>query len=191
MNNQEINEALAKITGLSYELEQEFEENGGEITETAEGLLQEIESFKVLLQGEGIDSLGRWLKGKEDEKDALKAEKKAAEMRLKACEKSIEYVKLQIGRVLRAVDVKEAKGTYYKFAQSVSTTTSVDNEVLKDEYGDTVEKAIRAAGVPAYVSVTLKASVAAVPEGMELPACFVRTSTDTVKFTKPRKVKED
>ena len=68
--------------------------------------------------------------------------------------------------------------------------TTVDTERLSEEYGAAVEKAVREAGIPEWVTVKLGASSALVPEGQELPDVFDRSVTPSVKFTKPRTAKE-
>ena len=65
MNNKDINAALAALNEGMCLLEEEYIENGGEVTETTEAMEAQIESIRTLLEGEGIDSLGRWLKTKE------------------------------------------------------------------------------------------------------------------------------
>lgn len=67
MNTQEINEAIAKLNGLTWDLENAYIENGGEVTEETEKMEAVLAEVKGLLTTEGVDSLGRWLKAKQDE----------------------------------------------------------------------------------------------------------------------------
>ena len=57
-------------------------------------------------------------------------------------------------------------------------------------YQELAERAIRAAGVPSYVTMKLDAKVSLVPEGEELPDLFEEIRKDTVRFSKPRAGKE-
>ena len=67
MNNTEIREALSKLQQMEYFLEEEYENNGGEVNDYTEQQEASIAALRELLTTEGIDSLGRWLKAKEDE----------------------------------------------------------------------------------------------------------------------------
>ena len=59
MNNNDIKAALAALNESVFQLEEEYMENGGEVTEFTEQQEQYIEELKSLLEDEGIDSLGR------------------------------------------------------------------------------------------------------------------------------------
>ena len=187
MTNNEIKDAISILYATANELENEYIENGGEMTESTESKEAQIEAVKELLNGEGIDSLGRWLKAKEDEKKSLKAEKDYISRRITACDNTIDYIKWMVGQVLRSTGQEKVKGSNgYAFAQYTSETTKADSAVLKDRYYEQALKAIHEAGIPDYVTLTLGASVSLVPEGAELPDVFIHTSTETCKFTKPR-----
>ena len=190
MNNKDINAVLAALNESVFLLEEEYMENGGEVTESTEQQEQYIESLKALLEDEGIDSLGRWLKSKEDLIKTLKAERDFVSRQIKKTEDGIEYIKSQIYQVLTAIGKDKVKGTFYSFAPSISTKTEVDKEILEEKYLKVVNKALEQI-LPPWVSFKLSASVKAVPEGMEgLPSEFNRVMTPTCKFTKPRAKKE-
>lgn len=191
MNNQEIKAALAALNETLFLLEEEYYENGGEVTEATEAMEQEIESLKALLEGEGIDSLGRWLKGKEDLIKTLKAERDSVNRQIKKIEEGIEYVKGQIYNVLTALKKDKVKGTYYSFAPATSRKTEVDKDILEEKYLIEVSNALLDI-LPPWVSFKLSASVKAVPGDMEeLPSEFKVIETPTCKFTKPRAKKEE
>lgn len=192
MNNQEIKSALAALSETMYLLEEEYCENGGEVTETTIEMENAIESLKALVTTEGADHLGRWLKSKEDQMKALKAEKDSIMRQIKSCENTIDYIKQEVSNILRFLEIDKVKGTCYSFASSVSKTTSVDKDVLKDMYQERVEFVLRANGIiPDDVTITLGASVKALPEGTEvLPAYYNYTEKQTCRFTKPRASKE-
>ena len=190
MNNKEINAALAALNEATFLLDEEYMENGGEVTEETLAQEEYIEQLKSLLEGEGIDSLGRWLKSKEDLIKSLKAERDCVTRQIKKTEDGIEFIKTQIFNVLHAIGKDKVKGTFYSFATSISTKTEVDKEILDEKYLEVATQALEQI-LPPWVSFKLSASVKAVPEGMEgLPSEFNRVMTPTCKFTKPRAKKE-
>lgn len=194
MNNTEIKAALVALTESMYLLEEEYMENGGEITEHTTMMEEDIERLKVLLTTEGIDSLGRWMKSKEDQIKSLKAERDSINRQMKACENTIDYIKFEISNLLRRLGLEKVKGTCYSYTAITSETTSVDKEILNQQFMETVEKKLRGGKKPVLpddVTITLGASVKRVPEGEELPVYYIRKVEDTVRFTKPRASKED
>ena len=191
MNNNEINAALAALNESLFQLEEEYMENGGEVTESTEQKEQYIEELKYLLEEEGIDSLGRWLKSKEDLIKTLKAERDSVARQIKKAEDGIEFIKFQIYQVLTAIGKDKVKGTFYSFAPAISRKTEVDKEVLEDKYLAIVNNALEQI-LPPWISFKLSASVKAVPgDAEELPSEFKVTETPTCKFIKPRAKKEE
>lgn len=186
----DIQDALATLARISYDLEEKYIENDGEVTDETEAAEAEKAAIQDLLAGEGIDTLGRWLKSKEDELKTYKAEKEAADRRMKSVSNTIDFVKTKITEVMKAAGQEKAKGTFYSFTQSVSKTTKVDSALLNSWYLDDIETAMTELGIPNWVTVKLDAKVSDVPEGSELPACFKVDEKDTVRFTKPRGGKE-
>lgn len=186
----ELQDSMARVAWVSYKLENEYIENDGEVTEETENMEAEIADLKDLLAGEGIDLLGRWLKSKEDELKTYKAEKDAAARRAASVQNTIDFIKAKITEVMKATGQEKAKGMFYSFTQTVSNTTKVDTDLLNEMYLALAERAIRAAGVPEYVTMKLDAKVSLVPEGEATPDIFTTTSKDTVRFTKPRAGKE-
>lgn len=191
MNNKDINAALAALEEASFLLEEEYEMNGGEVTEETEAQEEYIESLKALLEDEGIDSLGRWLKGKEDLIKTLKAERDSVNRQIKKTEEGIEYIKTQIFNVLTALGKEKVKGTFYSFAPTISRKTEVDKEILEEKYLGIVNNALEQI-LPPWVSYKLSASIKAVPGDMEeMPSEFKVVETPSCKFVKPRAKKEE
>ena len=189
MNTNEIKSAIAELNALTLDLEYDYIENGGEVTEETEHKEAVIAELKNLLDTEGVDSLGRWLKSKQDEIAAAKAEVAAAQNRVKSLQRTEEYIKSEISRILFATETEKVKGTFYSFAQSTSTKASVNQEALDAKWLEKAEKAVRKAKVPAYIQVALKTTTTALREAEALEF-LEETSTPSVKFTKPRAVKE-
>lgn len=190
MNNKEINDAMSVLSQLTSELEYEYIENGGEVTGSTEKMEEEIDAIKNLLNTEGVDSLGRWLKAKEDKIKTLKAEKDFVARQIQATEKSIEYIKAQVYKVMTATGTDRIKGTLgYSFAPAMSTTTSVDKSRLNEMFAEAIEKRVRDI-IPNDVTISLGASVKLV-DGDELPSYYIRTSSPSCKFMKPRAKSEE
>lgn len=194
MNYKDIREALEALSWASYELEEEYIDNGGECTEATEAQEQRIEALKALLTTEGIDSLGRWLKGEEDKITSLKAEKAYIDRRIKAAEQTIDFIKTNVNAVLASVGLEKIKGECgYCFTATTSVKTSVDKELLNDMYLSQVEKALHEGDhpvIPQDVTITLGASVKMLEDGADLPAYYMRSETPSCRFTKPRTTRE-
>lgn len=193
MNNTDIKSAIAELSTTMFLLEEEYMENGGEVTEYTATMEANIERLKVLLTTEGVDSLGRWLKSKEDQMKSLKAERDSITRQIKSCENTIEYIKTMVNHVLVSTGEEKVKGTCYSFAATTSETTSVDKDALNLKFMDAVEKKLRGGKnpvIPVDVTITLGASIKNVPEGAEIPSYYLKESKPSVKFTKPRASKE-
>ena len=194
MNNKEINSLIESLNASMLAFENYMVENEGVCDEASDQMEEQIGILKELLTTEGIDSLGRWLKSKEDEIKSLKAEKDYITRKINAATGTIDYIKSQMNKLLKASGMEEIKGANgYKFQVTTSTKTEVDKDVLKTIYADRIEEAIRAAHIPAYVSVTLTASSSkaaefGIVEGDE--EIFHTTEKPSVRFTKPRASKE-
>ena len=194
MNNKEINSLIESLNASMWAFENYMVENDGVCDEASDQMEEQIGILKELLTTEGIDSLGRWLKAKEDEIKSLKAEKDYITRKINAATGTIDYIKSQMNKLLKASGMEEIKGANgYKFQVTTSTKTEVDKEILKTIYADRIEEAIRAAHIPAYVGVTLTASSAkaaefGIIEGDE--EIFHTTEKPSVRFTKPRASKE-
>ena len=194
MDYKELQDILSTLDYTAYKLESLYVENEGEVTDETELLEGQVEAMKTLLNGEGVDFLGRWLKGKEDKKKAIKAEKDYLTRQMEAIDKTISFIKAKINEVMTATGCEKVKGELgYSFATAISKTTQVDKELLAASYAEKVETAIREAHVPPYIGVTLTASSTKYEQfgidGVD-DELFVTTETPTVRFTKPRASKE-
>lgn len=191
MTSREIDGLLDRMRQLTGDLEAMYVENGGEVTPATEAADAEVAGIAETLLTEGVDSLGRWLRSKQDEAAAVKAEQDYLARRKKSVENTVDYIKSKITEVMAATGRTKVKGELgYAFAAYDAVKTTVDAERLSEEYGAAVEKAVRDAGIPEWVTVKLGASSALVPEGQDLPDVFDRSVTPSVKFTKPRTAKE-
>lgn len=185
MNNKEITNAIAELYRTANTLEELYIENEGEVTEEAAEKEEQLEAIKALLNGEGIDSLGRWLAGKQQEAELLKAEKAAIDRKIKAVGNTIEYIKFQVGQVLRATGCEKAKGLAYSFAQATSTTNSINYEAIEQDWGAIAEEAFREAGLPEWLHINFKTTTKELQEA-EAGTYLDTEVKDTIRFTKPR-----
>lgn len=192
MNTSEINGLLFALSAATIELEDKYLESGGEVTPEAEALENKLAAVKLLLNTEGVDSLGRWLKAKQDEIAAAKAEKAAADARVKSLQKTEEYIKGEIARILRATGTERVKGTYYSFTQATSVKSSVKTDALNDAYLNLVRVTAHAHGLPDWVDVVLKTTATELQDsGDPDAAAFLEVNeTPSVRFNKPRAAKE-
>ena len=195
MNAREIKDLMAMLSEATERQEALYIENEGEITAETEDMDAEIDAIKELLTTDGIDSLGAWLRAKEDEKKRYKAEKDYVTRKINATDKSIDYIKSLINQVMRETGVEKVKGELgYSFQTYTSDTTTVNKPNLFAKYEERLIDAMAKAGIPPYVTATLNASSSiarevGLQEGDE--AIFERHSTPTVKFGKPRASKSE
>ena len=196
MNTYEINEALASLAQMMRTQEEEYIENGGEVTDDTQAREAAIEQLKHVLTTEGVDELGRRLAAKQAEVDTYKAEVKAAQARQKAAQRSVDYYKYLVGEVLRRTEKEAVKGTFYGFKQSTSTTNAVNLEALKEKFLDVINQVAHNEGLPSWADVEITAGVKNLQAYIQAndgeDADYLLTNTaDTVTFSKPRKAKED
>ena len=110
MTYKDIQDSLTTLARLTAELEDQYIENEGEVTPEAEALEAQKEALAYMLQNEGVDMLGRWLKSKEDEVKTWKAEKAAADRRMKSAQNTVDFVKAKITEIMMATGTEKAKG---------------------------------------------------------------------------------
>lgn len=191
METKEIKRAIDDLATMSYLLEDDYVNNGGEVTEETERKERQIAALKELLTTEGIDSLGHWLKAKEDEVANLKAEKAYIDRKIKANAQTMDYIKKVANDILKAAGVEAVKGALgYKFTRYESVKTSVLTDELDKDWLDLVTKAARDAGLPDCIDVALKTTATRL-EDAYYDQYVNRETADTCKFNKPRVAKED
>ena len=203
MKATEINDIVAKIRRGQWELNEKLEENGGELTDELLEQFDFVEELKALLQGEGVDDLGRLLKNVQDDIAMRKAEADAAARRVKNLKRYEDFLKFTIGQVIDTLDApvndkgeKVLNGQFYGFKRGTSTKGSVNAETLDAAYLDAAKEAARNAGLPAFVDVALVTNVTRLREygtanGEDTVADFITEDTaPSLTFNKPRAAKE-
>ena len=192
MTYQEMNQVLAQLNQAVLKLEEMYAESEGEVTEATAEVEQQISGLQDLLTGEGIDLLGRWLKGKEDRKKALKAEKDYITRQMSAIDESIDFIKTKINEVLTATGQEKVKGDCgYAFKATTSVTTSINKEDLDKRYLEQATEGARQYGLPEWLDIQLKTTTTRIKEaGGNALLYLEETSKATCTFTKPRANKE-
>lgn len=196
MNNKDINAILAELAGLNWRIEAAFDENGGELTEELQAQLDQVENLKEILQGEGIDDLGRWLKSVEDRIKSLKAEADSINRKIKADKNLVEYIKGQIRQVLDVLGEDKVKGTSYSFKKYDSCRAKIDGDKIDRDWHDKVEKAAREVGLPECFDVEIDTTVTKLSDWADEHESEGRQyflhedPVRTVTFIKPRANKE-
>lgn len=192
MTPREINEILRRLQEEKWRLQQELEENEGEVTESVLTREQAIADLKKLLMSpEGVDSLGRLIRSNKDDIETFKGEKKAVETKIKKTEGYNDWLLELVDECLKECECDKASGKLgYSFTQHTSVTTEVDKKMLKDMFYEKAMEAIRATGIPQDVTISLSASVSLLPEGSERPEWYNTTSVGRATPRMPKKPKE-
>lgn len=193
MRPREIQDALHRLREEKFRLESEYEENGGEVTEATMSREQAIADIKTLLMSkDGIDSLGRLIRSNTDDIQGYRDEKKHLDSQIKRIEGYNEWLLGLVNGILEESDEDVVKGNLgYSFTQHTSVTTKVDNKMIRERFHEKALDAIRSAGIPADVTISLSASISSLPEGSELPEWYSISSVGKATFRKPRKAKEE
>jgi hypothetical protein len=192
MTPREINETLRRLQEEKWRLQQELEENEGEVTESVLTREQAIKDIKALiLSPEGVDSLGRLIRSNKDDIETFKGEKKAVETKIKKTEGYNDWLLELVDECLKECECDKASGKLgYSFTQHTSVTTEVDKKMLKDMFYEKALEAIRATDIPQDVTITLSASVSLLPEGSERPEWYNTTTIGRATPRMPKKPKE-
>lgn len=192
MTPREINEALRRLQEEKWRLQQELEENEGEVTESVLTREQAIKDIKsLILSPEGVDSLGRLIRSNKDDIETFKGEKKAVETKIKKTEGYNDWLLELVDECLKECECDKASGKLgYSFTQHTSVTTEVDKKMLKDMFYERAMEAIRATDIPQDVTITLSASVSLLPEGSERPEWYNTTTIGRATPRMPKKPKE-
>lgn len=188
----DIREAIYRLKAVQFALNNEYEENEGEVTQSTMEKEEMINTIKYMLANGGTDKLARLLNSVKADIDQYKAEQDYLKRQQKKCESFQEDILECVDIALRALGVEKQKGEFgYSFTQHVSSSTKPDTKLIKDMFYKDVEKAIREAKVcPDHITFTLSASPSLLKDGEDMPDYFTTTSRSRATFRKPLK-KED
>jgi hypothetical protein len=188
----DIRAALYNLKALQFALNNEYEENGGEVTESTMDKEDMKSAILFMLQNGGVDQLARLLNSVKADIDQYKAEQDYLKRQQKRSEEFQEDILESINMALEELGEEKMKGEFgYSFTQHVASSTKPDNKLIKEMYYKEVERVIRESGVvPAHITFTLSASSSLLKAGEEMPDYLVTTSRARATYRKPLK-KED
>lgn len=185
----DIRAALYELKAIQFALNNEYEENGGEETESTSNKEQVKEAILYMLQNGGVDQLARLLNSVKADLEQNKAEQDFLKRQQKRSEAFQDDILESINMALEELGEEKMKGEFgYSFTQHVSSSTKPDNKLIKELYYKDVEKAIRAAGVcPEHITFTLSASASLLKKGEDMPDYLITTTRGRATYRKPRK----
>lgn len=188
----DIREALYKLKYLQFALNNEYEQNEGEVTDSTMEKEEMISTIRYMLKNGGVDQLARLLNSVKADIDQYKEEQKFLKRQQEKQENFQEDILECINIAMEELGEEKVKGDFgYSFAQHISSSTKPDTKLIKELFYKDVEKAIREARVcPDHITFTLSASPTLLKEGEDMPDYFTTTSRARATYRKPLK-KED
>jgi hypothetical protein len=194
MKYKDIRASVHSLKAIQFALNNEYEENGGEVTESTANKEELKETIIYMLKNGGVDHLARVLNSVNADIDGYKAEQDFLKRQQRKSEGFREDILECINMALEELGEDKVKGEFgYSFTQHIASSTKPDNKLIKDMYYKDVEKAIRdAKACPDHITFTLSASSTLLKEGEEMPDYFITTSRARATYRKPsKKVDED
>ena len=193
MTYKDIRSALYELKAIQFSLNNEYEENGGEVTEATEQKEQMAEAIRYMLSNGGVDQLARLLNSVKADIDGYKAEQEFLKRQQKRSESFQEDILECVNIAMEELGEEKLKGEFgYSFTQHIASSTKPDTKLIKELYYKDVEKAIRAAHVcPEHITFTLSASSSLLKEGEDVPNYFTTTSRARATFRKPKKADDN
>lgn len=184
----DIRDAIYRLKAVQFALNNEYEQNEGEVTQSTIDKEEMIDTIKYMLENEGTDKLARLLNSVDADIEQYKNEQEYLKRQQKKCESFREDILECIDISLRALGKDKLKGEFgYSFTQHITSSTKPDQKMIREMFYKDVEKAIRDAKVcPDHITFTLSASCNLLKEGEEMPDYFTTTSKSRATFRKPR-----
>lgn len=191
----DIREACYRLKALQWSLDNEYEENEGEVTESTMEKEEMIEAIVYMLENGGTTELARLLNSVKAEIEQNKNEQEFLKRKQKRKEDFQEDILECVNIALKSLKEDKVKDDLgYSFTQHVASSTKPDTKLIREMFYKDVEKAIREAKVcPDHITFTLSASSSLLKKGEEMPDYFVTTTRDRATFRKPveRKKKDE
>lgn len=193
MKYKDIRASVHSLKAIQFALNNEYDENGGEVTESTADKEELKETIIYMLKNGGVDHLARVLNSVNADIDGYKAEQDFLKRQQRKSEGFREDILECINIALEELGEDKVKGEFgYSFTQHTASSTKPDNKLIKDMYYKEVEKVIRESGVvPEHITFTLSASSTLLKEGEEMPDYLVTTSRARATYRKPRKADDD
>ena len=187
-NYRDVMQALHTLQEIQFALENEYEENEGEVTESTDYKEQMKEAILFMLENGGVDELARVLTSSKAKDEQYKIEQEFIKRQQKQNEKFQDDILEGINIALEFLGEEKIKGKLgYSFTQHVSSSTKPDNKLIKDLFYKDIERVIREAKVcPDHITFTLSASHSLLKKGEDMPDYFTTTSRARATFRQPR-----
>lgn len=189
MRYKDIRDALYRLKATQFALNNEYEENGGEVTEATLNKEQMIADIRLMLENGGVDKLARVLNSVKSDIEQYKAEQDYLKRQQKKSENFQEDILECINIALEGLGQEKIKGDFgYSFTQHIASSTKPDTKMIREMYFTDVERVIRESGVvPDHITFTLSASSTLLKEGEDMPDYFTTTSRARATYRKPKK----
>ena len=189
----DIREAIYRLKAVQFALNNEYEQNEGEVTQSTIEKEEMIDTIKYMLENEGTDKLARLLNSVDADIEQYKNEQEYLKRQQKKCESFKDDILECIDIALRALGKDKTKGEFgYSFTQHITSSTKPDQKLIRELFYKDVEKAIREAKVcPDHITFTLSASCNLLKEGEDMPDYFTTTSKSRATFRKPLKKQDN
>jgi hypothetical protein len=186
----DIRDAIYRLKAVQFALNNEYEQNEGEVTQSTIDKEEMIDTIKFMLENGGTDKLARVLNSVDADIEQYKNEQEYLKRQQRKCENFREDILECIDIALRALGKDKLKGDFgYSFTQHIASSTKPDQKLIRELFYKDVEKAIREAHVcPEHITFTLSASCNLLKEGEDMPDYFTTTSKSRATFRKPRHV---
>lgn len=188
----DIMDALHTLKEIQFALDNEYEENGGEVTESTCYKEEMKEAILYMLDNGGVDELARLLNSAKAKDEQYKEEQKFIKRQQEQNEKFQDDLLEGINVAMEFLGQDKMKGKLgYSFTQHIASSTKPDNKLIKDLFYKDVERAIREAKVcPDHITFTLSASSSKLKAGEDMPDYFTTTSRARATFRKPIQKKD-
>lgn len=189
----DIRDAIYRLKAVQFALNNEYEDNGGEVTQSTIDKEEMIATIKYMLENEGTDKLARLLNSVDADIEQYKNEQKYLKRQQEKCENFREDILECTDIALRALGKDKLKGDFgYSFTQHITSSTKPDQKMIREMFYKDVERAIRDAKVcPDHITFTLSASSSLLKEGEDMPDYFTTTSRSRATFRKPLKKQDN
>lgn len=189
----DVMDALHRLTEIQFALENEYEENGGEETESTSYKEEMKEAILYMLDNGGVDELARVLNSSKAKAEQYKEEQKFLKRQQEQNEKFQDDILEGINIALEFLGEEKMRGKLgYSFTQHIASSTKPDNKLIKDLFYKDIERVIREAKVcPEHITFTLSASSTLLKKGEDMPDYFTTTTRARATFRKPLQKKED
>ena len=189
----DIREALYRLKAVQFALNNEYDENGGEVTESTMHKEEMIDAVKYMLQNGGIDKLARLLNSVKADIDQYKDEQEYLKRQQKKCENFQEDILECTDIAMRALGEEKVKGDFgYSFSTHIASSTKPDTKLIREMYYKEVERVIRASGVcPDHITFTLSASSSLLKPNEEMPDYFTTTTRSRATLRRPLKKQDN